>query len=554
MLFENFKYKIIKKTILFFAIALVCTKTNAQSIDWAKKFQPSLGGIWTTSIAVDTSFNAVYVTGYFNGVADFDPGTGVYIDTAFSGYDFFIVKLDTAGNFQWAHSFGNISDDKGLAVAADPDGNVILTGEYQNGVDFDPGPGNFSIPSNGGADLFVLKLSAAGNFVWAKGFGGSSYDAGNSIVTDAQSNVYVTGHIYLLKLDSMGNSLTNYSNGAIGKKIIYDDAGFIYIIGGHGGTVDIDPGAGIVNYTGTGGFIAKYDLQLNVIWSKYISAGANDLTLDAIKNLYVVGQFSGTTNVDSTASNYTLTANGNGGYAFLSNYDENGIFITAWAYGGIAPADNANCFSVAVSDNNIIYISGTFTSTVDFDPDIDIFNLTANQFGGGYISEFDNAGSFITAYSLSPDTGTQTFNSFSDLTFDNSNHLYETGIFAGDSVDFDLGSGSYLLTSHLAQSGSVAKYEDLSVGINKVQDSGNGLLVYPNPATDFFQINYNLKENQKAEFILFNTFGQQVKDKNLFSNKKTQSINTTDLPNGIYFWQVKIKDKNISNGKLVILK
>ena len=95
---------------------------------------------------------------------------------------------------------------------------------------------------------------------------------------------------------------------------------------------------------------------------------------------------------------------------------------------------------------------------------------------------------------------------------------------------------------------------DTILSVSQIKNSQNQISISPNPAKNFIDINYNSKENKQAEFILYNSFSQKVKSKNLFSNTKTQSLSTTDLLNGIYFWQVKTKEKNISNGKLVILK
>ena len=47
-------------------------------------------------------------------------------------------------------------------------GNVYTTGSFQGTVDFDPGTGTYELTSVGETDIFISKLDANGNFLWAK--------------------------------------------------------------------------------------------------------------------------------------------------------------------------------------------------------------------------------------------------------------------------------------------------------------------------------------------------------------------------------------------------
>ena len=78
-------------------------------------------------------------------------------------------------NFKWAKQIGNGYMDVSTAMAVDKLGNVYTTGYFGGTVDFDPGPGvyNLTRPYAGyedfgfNHDMFVCKLDAAGNFIWA---------------------------------------------------------------------------------------------------------------------------------------------------------------------------------------------------------------------------------------------------------------------------------------------------------------------------------------------------------------------------------------------------
>ena len=145
------------------------------------------------SIAVDGSGN-IYTTGTFTGTVDFDPGAGIANLISAGVEDIFVSKLDASGNFVWAKSMGGTSPDQGYSIAVDGSGNVYTTGYFLGTADFDPSVGTLNITSIGSTDIFVSKLDASGNFVWAKGIGGATDDFGNSIAVDGSGNVYTTGY------------------------------------------------------------------------------------------------------------------------------------------------------------------------------------------------------------------------------------------------------------------------------------------------------------------------------------------------------------------------
>src|SRR5687768_1515879 len=74
--------------------------------------------------------------------------------------------------FTWAKSIGGPIVDFANKVTTDASGNVLICGAFQSGgADFDPGPGTYTLASNGGNEIHVTKLDASGNFVWARSLG-----------------------------------------------------------------------------------------------------------------------------------------------------------------------------------------------------------------------------------------------------------------------------------------------------------------------------------------------------------------------------------------------
>jgi hypothetical protein len=176
------------------------------------------------SVGIDGSGNA-YVTGFFEGTVDFDPGPGVDNHTSTGGSsDVFLSKFDSNGDFLWARTWGESGYDKGYSVAIDGSGNAFVTGYFFKGpADFDPGPGVDNHTSNGSRDVFLSKFDSNGDFLWARTWGGSGYDYVYSVGIDGSGNAYVTG--------------------------CFEE------------TVDFDPGPGVDNHTSNGyydAFLSKF--------------------------------------------------------------------------------------------------------------------------------------------------------------------------------------------------------------------------------------------------------------------------------------------------------
>lgn len=94
-------------------------------------------------------------------------------------------------SFRWAKSAGGTNNDEGNSIATDDDGNVFVTGRFQSpSITF----GSTTLIKVGAYDFYIAKYDANGNVLWAQSAGGTNDDAGQSIATDVNGNVIVTGY------------------------------------------------------------------------------------------------------------------------------------------------------------------------------------------------------------------------------------------------------------------------------------------------------------------------------------------------------------------------
>jgi len=277
------------------------------------------------SIALDSAGN-VYTAGHFSGTVDFDPGAGTYNLTSLGEEDIFVSKLDSDGNFVWAKRMGGTQGDGGGGIALDSAGNVHTTGSFRGTVDFDPGPGTYSLSGGG---CFVLKLDSGGNFVWARAMGVQ----GNGIAVDSAGNVYTTG--------------------------------------GFQGTVDFDPGPGTYYLTSDGRhdtaiFVSKLDSSGDFVWAGAMGGTGPDwglgIAVDSAGYVHTTGRFfRRTTDFDPGPGTYNLSSAGDRDI-FVSKLD-------GWDFDGDGLADE-------VETDTGVYVDETDTGTDPTDPDTDNDHLS----------------------------------------------------------------------------------------------------------------------------------------------------------------------------------
>jgi hypothetical protein len=96
----------------------------------------------------------ILLTGYFDGSVNF--GEPDDLLTSAGNRDIFVSRFHGDGSHDWSFGFGDTQGQVPHCLAADPDGNVVVSGYFYGSVDFSQ-EGN-SLTSAGLNDIFVVKF------------------------------------------------------------------------------------------------------------------------------------------------------------------------------------------------------------------------------------------------------------------------------------------------------------------------------------------------------------------------------------------------------------
>lgn len=295
-----------------------------------------------TGIATDAQGN-IYVTGSFSGGMTFAATNLV----SAGGDDIFLVKLDSTGTPIWAKQFGDPQAQYPGPVVVDGNGDIVIAGYSSTGVLFGP---------TAVTGVYVAKFAPDGTHVWSKGYGGGTTTRIAGAAVDATNNVLLAGEYsgnidfgtgammsiggldsLLVKLNGTnGNGIWSKGFGDSanqrGRAVAVDAGGNVLFTSGLEGTVSFG-GPTLMSMGAIDVVVAKYDGAGNHSWSKRFGDSGQqypeDLSVDAMGNVYVTGHYYSTINFGATA----LTSAGMADM-FVAKLTTSGNEVWAKSYGG----------------------------------------------------------------------------------------------------------------------------------------------------------------------------------------------------------------------------
>ena len=507
--------------------------------------------------AICTDINGnIYITGVAEPNATFGPYT-LYTGWA----DIFIVKYDSNGNVIWAINEGSdIGQEGGYGICTDEFGNCYITGVFRGSAYF----GGNSVVSNGGKDIFIAKYDTNGNVIWLRNAGGSEDDYSNGISIDSINNIYITGSsrsdslyfgIYMIngtgffiaKYDNNGNCIwvkkgdSEYSNE--GLDIDVDESGNIYATGAFLDYIYFDtilvinPGGGFCP------FLVKYDNNGNLLWAKspdpITYSRGNSISAFHSGGCIITGYFQSSIYFESV----NLTSYGDEDI-FIARYDENGNIL--WAKNaGSNIRDRA--FGITTDNYGNSYITGYFKDTAFFDS----HTVTSNGFEDIFIAKYDSIGNALWAISSggNADIPLGYDEQGNGITIDYFNNCYVTGTFKGTANfnPFSLSSNGYADVF-------VVKLNPIITGISIIEETNPKIKVFPNPFSDYTNIEAYIPENMNhAEILIYNLLGIVIKRYNLEQGYNSITVLKDDIgADGIYFYALKYNGQLLDISKMII--
>lgn len=363
--------------------------------------------------------------GYIVAGGTASPGTG---DT-----DCLVVRLNGLGNIVWQKAFGGPSMDEAQAVCALPGGGFIVAGRTRS----------FGA---GGDDLWIIRLSAAGEVLWQRACGGQAdegaaailaMDDGGCIIAGTTSSFGAGGgDAWLLRLDASGGVIWQKAYGGglsdRARAIVGTGDGGCLVAGESTGGGSAD------------GWLLRLDGQGAILWQR--SCGG--LGADTLASLAACedGGF--------LAAGGTASPGAGGGDAWVLRLDSTGDILWQKTYGGAG--EEMACAVAAAGDGGWFVggLCGTDLAVWKLSPDgAPAWHKTYGPAAGGTETALVHAedGCFVLAGTLA-DGGTDFLLAKADAA---GNILSCVDIAASGAV-VSAGSGATAVPSSLAAIGTAA--------------------------------------------------------------------------------------------------
>lgn len=472
-------------------------KINSSGVwQWATKAGGINNGSDDRSFSIATSLNdSGIITGFFQ-TATFGNTTL----TSVGGYDIFVAKIDSSGNWIWAsQAGGNSNDFGGQSICCLSDGSAVITGSFAYQATFGGITLNSGTMSTNG-NIFVAKIYVGGyadidtyfseklsdnSLINVGTFTDGSMifdtDPDTTLINDSSNN-----KLFVSKMDSNGDWIWAKQNTGSGSIYINEMSKFIVnsdnsiVVGGKFGSDNI------TFYTSTlslgsktiGSYNTLFIAKINSSgdWQWAISSGG---TADCI--LYHIIKVSDGYIVSGIFKNGTLIL----GTTTLSTTNKtdltyHNIFIAklnlsgdTWLWASqCTGSGNDYVSSIEVLSNGKIIVIGTYNNgtmvfqTTPATPDVTTLyvNSTNSTYNNIFVTLLDSSGNFQWAKQTTGTGSPSISNNLISILSD------DTCVFSGN---YNLGTLVFALTTPVTLTSTATTQGDSNIFMAKIDSSGN---------------------------------------------------------------------------------
>ncbi len=503
------------KNIFLIILLLSCFSVSSQCVN---DIYEGYGGVYKDkgqSIISDSTQN-VYFTGIFTDSIQL----GAFSLTTDS-IGQFICKMSSGGTILWAKTLFN-NDDEYFAyfppiLRIDHSGQLVMAGTCQSlNADFDTIANAFS-----SGDLFIARFDAStGSLINFVSTGRHIYAYIYDMDIDSYDNVYLAGSFvgvinfgsismnclgqtnsFLAKFNMQNQAqwarrITTSPNttGNVTNSLNYDNYNHIFVSGWFGLNADFGNGVALNSPVYSNGFLAKYDLNGNIVWAE-----ASDTSKTF--NQQVVMDTSSVIVVQNSPAKEI-------------NYNQDGD--TIWTK--TISNNTYNLFTDFKKFNNKYFGMGVFNSSILLD------GITYTSPGTNiYIACFNINGSIDWVRIIQSTNAVP-----ANMAFDQQNNIYLIGEYSQNNL--------FNQTIVLPTWGnSEVLYIELCNGATSVSNNfteNSFMNIYPNPSQGLVTVN----RNNCHSLSILNLMGEVVFQKSLLSNTEENiQLDVSFLSPGIYF-------------------
>lgn len=529
------KVRLIKLCLFFLTITL---NTYAQNITSVSTFGGN--GIDEIASLAFNHQNQKFIAGSFNQQVIIGDTL-----TSIGASDIYLAKLNEQNQPLWSKKFGSTNNDYAIDIVFKND-FIYLAGFFWTSITIDTITLNTPNSSSG---LFIAKFDTSGNVIWANQMWGDGIKNISTLAIDNNDNVHATGDyqlnifidsitnapqsndnkMFYLQLNPNGQANLLYIIGGVGltyaKDLKLDAQDNIYLLGEFDGTINLNSIGNVISAANDrDGFIIKLLKNTPTItnWVAHLS-GVGDAFPEAM-DLDENGNIYATGYFITSLSigNVLLQTATNDVNLFLAKFNNNGQFINAKEFGNSA---NERAFTMDALDNKIV-IGGSYTRNTI----IDNITLAGDPFiPTGFIAQFDDNLNIEYALPL----GELGFNAsvnhliFNEGMISSDHFLQVSGTFQNQ---FSVG-GSNSFPSNGSVDFFTLNVEDINISDSEIDSHGMKAKLFPNPTSDILHIAAPAGEYQVQ---VINAMGQMIKNQTIqMDNQYTLPVD--DLNTGAYY-------------------